>query len=149
VFEWAFLKARVPSLVTQAQRDLAEAVLDTVCLHLDKSFGGNLTEAAKARDKLNQLLKLVVRASEVAEQVAEIPEEGRSPEAQKFVTLPAEASEQDTFVGLMASLAELQTSIALSDWYRGQSFRGIVSQKLRNELYDAIRKKKRELCDEK
>ncbi len=145
----ALIRTHVPHLQTQAQLDLFMMAFNAFTLTFDSYFSGNLETAASARASMNQALDLSQEAGKVAERVAEIPVEERSPEAAKYVEVPKQFTETDEKVKLMAELDAIMTQGGLNEWYRNERKRidGVVSKTLRDELFDAIRTKQNQFIN--
>lgn len=141
------LRQQIPSLTTQAQFNAFMACFDALRGTLDAYFRGDAKQAAESRDALNQGLDMAARLKQVAEQVAEIPEEERSRNAQALLDPPAQYEEGSACERLLAELEAITSIPHLSVWYTKNrvTLDGVVSQQLRNKLFDAIRNKRNEL----
>jgi len=137
----ALIRTHVPHLQTEAQLDIFMTAFNAFTLTFDSYFANNPEAALKARATVNQALDLAQQAGTVAQQVAEMPAEDRSSEAQKFVETPRLFTEADEKVRLLAELGTLTSKNELNNWYRNERKRidGVVSKTLRDELFDAIR----------
>jgi dsDNA-binding SOS-regulon protein len=114
---------------------------------LNAYFGGELASAEMARDALNKGLDLAKQLVEITEKLNEIPDEAKSEAAKEFTAPAKELHEYDEHRKLVFELANLKSLEALQTWYAEsrQRIDRVVSQKLRNELFDAIRDRRKEL----
>jgi hypothetical protein len=145
----ALIRTHVPHLQTQAQLDVFMLAFNAFTLTFDSYFAGNLEAATTARETMNKALDLIQEAGAMAERVAEIPPEERSPEAAKYVETPKLFTEADEKAKLMAELDAITTTSGLNEWYRNERKRidGVVSKTLRDELFDAIRAKQNQFIN--
>lgn len=142
------IQKQIPSLKTQAHFNAFLGSFDALRAVLDCYFRGDSLGAVKAREALEKTLNVAGQLSEVASKVQEIPEEHRSPGMQEFVEPPKQFHEYDDQRRFLVELAGISSSAQLQEWYvktRPAIDRSIVSQSLRNELFDAIRAKRIEL----
>ena len=139
------IQERVPHLRTQAQMDILEAALEAVLQYHDCVYGNNLDGAERLRPLIDKTLDLPILASSIGSKLEGEPEAATSEAAQSF---KSEAFEEVQIQhGLLAELEELASSSELAQWYsNSRADRDkVVSQSLRDELYDAIRDKKKDL----
>ena len=141
------LRKQMPSIRTQMHFNTFVAALDALRITVDSYLKGDLEDAAKARAALNTALDMAKNIKGVVEQMEEIPSEARSPQARAATAEPTQFHEYDTQKALMVELANIATRANLDTWYGNSkpAFDGITDQKLRNELFDAIRAKRLEL----
>ena len=143
----AAIKAQVPNLRTQAQFNAFMSCFDALKTTLNAYYGGENASAELAREALNKGLDMAKQISEMAEKLEEMPDEVKSDAAKEFTAPAKELHEYDVHRELVAELSSLTSQEALQDWYQGHrdQMDRVVSQKLRNELFDAIRAKRSEL----
>ncbi len=141
------LAAQIPNLKTQAQFNIFMNCFDALRSTLNAYFGGELASAEMARDALNKGLDLAKQLVEITEKLNEIPDEAKSEAAKEFTAPAKELHEYDEHRKLVFELANLKSLEALQTWYAEsrQRIDRVVSQKLRNELFDAIRDRRKEL----
>jgi hypothetical protein len=140
------LRQYMPGLKTQAQFDIFMMSFDALRLALEAYFAGDPAGAKRARAALDTVLDRAEQVNELAEQLKEIPPEKRAA-FNSFLEPPKEYTEYEDHRRLMVELEGLASLKALNEWY-GRSkptMDRIVSGALRNELFDAIRDRKREL----
>lgn len=141
------LAAQMPNLKTQAQFTLFMTCFDALRSTVNSYLGGDTVAAELAREALVKGLDMAKRMPEIAKKLEEIPEEERSEAAREFTEPAKELHEYDLHKQLLLELASHQTVEDLKKWYadnRGRLDR-IVSLGLRNDLFDAIREKRRSL----
>lgn len=96
--------------------------------------------AQSGREALDKAIEALGKATEVTHKLGADPEAASSPEAQAFKVPPAEFWEQEECEQLLAELGELQNEEVVAWYERTRARRAcVVSQRLRNDLYDAIR----------
>lgn len=141
------LAAQIPNLRTQAQFNNFMACFDALRSTLNAYFGGETASAEMAREALNKTLDMAKMITEMTEKLNEIPDDAKSDVAKDFTAPAKELHEYDTHRQLIIELTTLQNQKALQAWYADSRERidRVVSQKLRNELFDAIRSKRDEL----
>lgn len=139
----AFIRAYVPSLRTENQFALYMAAFQALNLAFEGYFAGRPEEGDRARQAITTSLDLATKLHDVEEQLREMPEEQRGPEAQGFVNTAKQFTEVEDQRRLLAELEALTTNKDLGDWYRDNRTRidGVVTKRYRDELFDAIRTK--------
>jgi hypothetical protein len=145
----ALIRTHVPHLQTQAQLDTFMLAFNAFTLVFDSYFAGNFEAGDQARESLSKTLDLAHQVGQMGAQVNEIPPEARSDEASKFVEPPKQFTEADEKNQLMAELGSIMTKRGLNEWYQSERKRidGVVSKRLRDELFDAIRAKDQSLLN--
>lgn len=140
------MKQQMPNLKTQAQFDLVMRIFEAVQLYLNASFGDDEQGAAHARNALNQGLDLAPKLVVMAEEAAESPEIPTNP---AYTEEPRQFTEEAICDQLMAELEGLGSVEQLQQWYgvHKSDLDRIVSQGLRNKLFDRIRDRKKELAN--
>ncbi len=141
------LAAQIPNLKTQAQFNIFMNCFDALRSTLNAYFGGEVASAEMARDALNKGLDLAKQVVEITEKLNEIPDEAKSEAAKEFTAPAKELHEYDEHRQLVFELSALTSLEALQAWYTNnrQRIDRVVSQKLRNELFDAIRERRNKL----
>lgn len=142
------LKMQLPNCKTQAQFNVFMAGFEALRACLDATFAGNKAGADKARALLVKVIDQAEQVTRAAEQLREVPE--AAPQGERAADLteePIEFHEHDQSRQLMAEVMAIQTRSALDEWYHKNQprLRRIVDRTLRNEVYDAIRRKKSDL----
>ena len=138
------LKQSMPNLKTQAQSTAFMISFDSFRLLCDAIFSGDPASEANARELFDKTLGQMRTATELTEKFQEIPEDERGPAANQFVNPPTEFGEYDIQKKLMVDLTVITTTDDLNSWYAEtkEEREKVVSQSLRNVLFDAIREKK-------
>lgn len=138
------IRGQIPNLKTQAQFTLFMRAFDALRLTLNAAFGLDKEAYEKGKQALGLILDSAFSMSEVVEKLAENPDAATSAAAAEFKNPPKEFTEYDTQKSLLLELGMLKTAEELQRWYDNNRSRmdGVVSQTLRNELFDAIRVKK-------
>jgi len=139
------IRERVPNLQSQAQMDILEAVLEGVFHYHDCVYGNNLEQAERLRSMVDKSLDLPILASSIGSKLEEEPDAATSEAAQLFKNDAFE--EIQIQHNLLAELEELNSRSELVQWYahNREDRDRVTSQSLRDELYDAIRNKKKDL----
>jgi Zn-dependent oligopeptidase len=135
----------MPNCKTKAHFQLVMQASEALRVYLDAAFGFDRETASKAREGLNKLLDLAPQIATVAEKLEEHPEATTN---RDFVDPPPDPSREAAIQqALLAALATQKTSEELVTWYSStkETMDQIKSQRLRNELFDAIRVKKADL----
>lgn len=135
------LTAQIPNLKTQAQFNIFMNCFDALRSTLNAYFGGETASAEMARDALNKGLDLAKQVVEITEKLKEIPDEAKSDAAKEFTAPAKELHEYDEHRKLVFELSSITNLEALQAWYteNRQRIDQVVSQNLRNELFDTIR----------
>ena len=138
------LKQSMPHLNTQAQSTAFMISFDSFRLLCDAIFSGDPASEASTREIFDKSLDQMRTATVLTEKFKEIPEEERGPAANQFVNPPTEFGEYDLQKKLMVDLTVITTTDELNSWYAEtkEDREKVVSQSLRNILFDAIRDKK-------
>lgn len=142
----AAIRQAVPNCKTQAHFDLILQAWQALQLYLNAAYGFDRDTAGKARAGLDRLLDLAPQLAATHEKLADNPEATSN---RDFIDPPKQMTEVETQGKLLRELDEISELEALSTWYAAARPRmdGIVSQKLRDELFDGIRAKKRALAN--
>lgn len=141
------LRKQVPNIRTQAQFNTFMACFDALRTCLNAYFGRNPETAERAREALNKALDMAAKMPEMEDQLAQMPDDAKSDAAKAFTTEPKEFHEYDKQRKLLVELGNIGTRAALDEWYatNRQTMDDIIDQRMRNELFDAIRDKRKEL----
>ena len=141
------MRKQVPNIRTQAHFNTFMACFDALRTCLNAYFGRDRTMGDKAREALNKALDMAARMPEMEDQLAQMPDGAKSDAAKAFTTEPKEFHEYDRQRKLMVELVGIADKAKLEQWYAAnrQTMDDIVDQRLRNELFDAIRDKRKEL----
>jgi hypothetical protein len=141
------MQAQIPNMKTQAQFNVFMVAFDALRGTLNAYFGGQKAGAEIARDALNKALDMAAKVTDIAESLKEIPEGQRSDEANTFTSPPVQLHEYDEHRSLLLELAGIKTYAELQQWYLDTEVRRskVVSQNLRNELFDNVRLRREEL----
>lgn len=141
------LAAQIPNLKTQAQFNIFMTCFDALRSTLNAYFGGEVASGEMSRDALNKSLDMAKQITELTEKLGEMPDEIKSEAAKEFTAPAKELHEYDEHRQLIIELEGLKSLDALQKWYTDNRKRmdRVVSQKLRDELFDAIREKRKEV----
>lgn len=140
-------RGQVPNLKTQAQFTLFMRSFDALRMTMNAAFGLDKDTYEQGKKALGMVVDSAFKLSEVVQTLSENPEAATSKAAEEFKSPPKEFHEYDIQKSLLTELAMLKNGEELQRWYDNNRTRmdGVVSQSLRNELFDAIRVKKKEL----
>lgn len=138
------LSAQMPNLRTQAQMKVFMTCFEALRNTLDAYFASDLEVGDTVRGALNVSLDLARKLSAIAEQVKEVPEDQRSDVARTLIEPRSEVLEQDVVQHLKKELEGVEGLQALSVWYglNRDTMDRVVTQSLRNDLFDHIRAKR-------
>lgn len=137
------MKQSMPELKTQVQFTAFMAGFDAFRLLCNSIFAGDTALEEQAIDAFEKSLEAMRVATKLSKQFEEIPEEERSPSANQFVEAPLQFGEYDLQKKLLSELSRLTSTGNLNAWYSStkEEREKIVSQSLRNILFDEIRTK--------
>ena len=140
------IEQEMPHCKTQAHFDLVIQAWTSLKVYLDACYGFDRQRAAQAREGLNRLLDL---APQVAQMHAKLQETPEATTNRDYVEPARELTEHHKQQTLLAELQDLDSFDRMQTWYSNAKpiMDTIVSQKLRDELYDAIRVKKHALIN--
>jgi hypothetical protein len=146
-FDNQFFKAlqeQMPEIKSQAQLDAFLTSLGALKSTVSAILSGDKEAEARGREALSKSLEAVAKATQITEKLREVPEAATSKEAEAFKSPPKEFSEGEVYQGLMSELEDIRRPDLLSTWYQSnrQRIDQVVSQGLRDTLFDAIREKK-------
>lgn len=141
------MRQSMPELKTQVQFTAFMAGFDSFRLLCNSIFAGDVPLEEQARAAFEKSLEAMKVATRLSNQFQEIPAEERSPSATQFVEAPIQFGEYDLQKKLLKELDHITSTVALNEWYLGtkDDREKIISQSLRNILFDAIRNKRDEL----
>lgn len=137
------MKQSMPELKTQVQFTAFMAGFDAFRLLCNSIFSGDTALEEQAIDAFEKSLEAMRVATRLSKQFEEIPEEERSPSANQFVEAPLQFGEYDLQKKLLSELSRLTSTEDLNAWYLGtkEEREKVISQSLRNILFDEIRNK--------
>jgi hypothetical protein len=143
------MKQSMPELKTQVQFTAFMAGFDSFRLLCNSIFSRDLTLESQALEALEKSLEAMRISTKLSNQFQEIPAEDRSPSSAQFVETPLQFSEYDTQKKLLLELDRLTSTEELNAWYpkTKDEREKVVSQSLRNILFDQIRIKRDELAN--
>jgi len=138
------MRAMMPGLKTQGQLNIFMMAFDALKDTMNGAFDGNDALMTRGKLAIDKSIEAAVKSVEFTEKLKEIPEDQRSPEAAAFVDEAKELHEYDIHKTLMRELESIDALSALNEWYDGRRARldRVVTQGLRNTLFDAIRVKR-------
>ncbi len=140
------LQGMMPGVKTEAQARLAVACFESLKAYLEANFNRDMVGIHMTKDTLDKALGLVANLLYIEDGVQEIPEEQRSSTAQSFISGPGE-QEQEVLQSLLEQISGISTTQELQEWYKSTATarEKVVALDLRNQLFDAIRAKRRSL----
>jgi hypothetical protein len=140
------LQQQMPNLRTQAHFDLTQSAFQALQVCLNSYFGGDLASAKAAHEGLEKLLDLAAQVKEIDDKIQEEPNVTAN---EAFKTAPAQYTEDAKVEGFLSDLQGIDDPLKLQQWYSAHkpSMDQVVSQNLRNKLFDAIRNKKKALAN--
>jgi hypothetical protein len=140
------IEQEMPNCKTQAHFDLVLEAWTALKVYLDSAYGFDRERAEQARAGLNRLLDL---APQVAAAHAKLEENPEATTNRDYLEPARELSEHQKQQTLMTELQGIDSMERLQTWYATvkPALDSIVSQKLRDDLFDAIRMKKRALSN--
>lgn len=143
------MRQQIPNLKTQAQFNIFMSAFDALRHTLNMAFGLDKEGYDKGREVLLRVLDSAFTISGVVDKLKDSPEAATSKAAEEFKNPPREFQEYDVQKSLLAEVATKMTVAELTKWYDSNRARMdcIVSQSLRNELFDTVRHKKAELME--
>lgn len=138
------MKQSMPDLKSQMQFTAFMAGFDSFRLLCNSIFASDSALEAQVMEAFEKSLDAMRVATRLSNQFQEIPAEERSPSANQFVDAPLQFTEYDVQKKLLTELARITTTEDLNTWYlRTKEERDkVVSQTLRNVLFDEIRGKR-------
>lgn len=140
------VQQEMPHCRTQAHFDLVLQAWTALKVYLDACYGLEPAKAAQAREGLLRLLDLAPRVAQLHEKVEQSPEATTN---RDYLEPARELTEHHKQQTLLAELGEVDSMDRLQTWYQNVKpiMDSIVSQPLRDELFDAIRAKKHALVN--
>lgn len=141
------VRQQMPHLRSQAQFDAFMLGFDAFRAFIDAIYAGNKEGEESSKAALDKAIEGCRTAGSITQKLEDVPEAATSEAAEKFKRPPVQFTEAETLAGLIEELVFIKTMTELNDWYTGQRslMDKVVTQKLRDQLFDAIRKKKEEL----
>jgi len=143
------IQQQCPNIKTQAQLNLFMGCFDALRTTLNNYFGRNPEGAKKTREALNKTLDMAAKLPEMEDQLADMPDDFKSEEAKAFTAPPKEFHEHDNQRAMLIKIAGFTDLGELDRWYTDhrQEIDDVTDQRLRNELFDSIRAKRKELSN--
>ena len=137
------MKQSMPELKTQVQFTAFMAGFDSFRLLCNSIFACDTALEGQAIEAFDKSLEAMRVATKLSKQFEEIPEEDRTPSASQFVEAPLQFGEYDLQKKLLSELSRLTSIDELNAWYLStkDEREKVVSQSLRNILFDEIRNK--------
>lgn len=138
---------QIPNLKTQAHYNFFMQAFDALRKTLNSYFGNEPKAGDEARAGLDKVLDAAKKIPDIERQVAEMGDSA-SDAAQEFTQPAKELHEFDNQRALMTELAAVENGGELKRWYEANRDRldAIVSKSIRDELFDAIRKRRNEFA---
>lgn len=142
----AAIKQEMPNCKTQAHFDLVLQSWEILKAYLNAAFSLDLETAVKAREGLNRLLDLAPQVAQAHQKLEESPEATTN---RDYVDAPKQVTEQSNQERLLVQLSAIENLTQLNTWYKTcrPIMDGIVNHKLRDQLFDAVREKKKALAN--
>jgi hypothetical protein len=141
------IRQQMPGIKTQAQFDAFMSGFDGLRIAMNGVFLGNDKEVADGRAMIERAFEVAMRVTTVVDKLRDVPEAATSEEAEQFKQAPREFIEEGVCRDLLGELEVISKRDVLSTWYTASRKRIelVKTPKLRNELFDAIRAKRKEL----
>jgi hypothetical protein len=141
------MRKSIPELRTQVQFTAFMAGFDAFRFMCNSIFGSHSSLEEQAKEALDKSFEAMRVATKLSNQFQEIPAEDRSPSSNQFIENPLQFSEYDTQKKLLSDLNQVTSTIGLNEWYQRtkDDREKVISQSLRNILFDAIRCKRDDL----
>jgi hypothetical protein len=140
------VKLSIPAMKTQAQINAFFVAFDAFRLHVNAICDQNGEHIEVTRKALQDSFELLHKATAISKVVAEVPDAAKRVDA-SFSEEPVQFNEMTVHGELLRELAAIVEPAKLQQWYGASRdrFDRIVSQELRNSLFDAIRDRRVEL----
>lgn len=134
----------MPGMKSQAQFDAFVTAFDALRCLCDAIFVGDTGAEKTADSNLAKAIGVIRSVTDVTRKLEEVPEAATSAAAEEFKRAPRQFSEVEVQARLLKELASIGDIPALDAWYTDTKADrdGVITPKLRNELYDAIRARK-------
>jgi hypothetical protein len=141
------MRQQMPSCKTQMQFNSFMASFDAFRLLMDSVFSMDPQREVECRDVFEKALGAARSVTEIGQKLDEIPVESRSKAASSFTQPPNEFHEYDVQKRLLIELQAIDTWDKLTEWYAAtkELQDRVMSQPLRNGLFDQIRAKRNAL----
>jgi len=138
------LRSQMPSCKTQMQFNTFMPAFDAFRLLVDSVFSMDPQREVECRDIFEKALKACREVTEIGQKLEEIPIESRSKASSSFTQPPNEFHEYDIQKRLLTELLAIDTWDKLTEWYAAtkELQDRVMSQPLRNGLFDQIRAKR-------
>ena len=144
------LKQQLPGLKNKAQMSAFMASFEAYRAVLNSILECNIETEGAAREALMTSFEVVRKATEISNQLKDVPEAAASRASDDFRSEPTQWGEYDKQRKLLSELEGLRSVRDLGDWYTTNRKRidEVLTASLRNPLLDAIREKKKALTTE-
>lgn len=143
-------KRKLPENASQAQCDAFLACVDALLIVAGSINNADPENEAIGRRLLDRSIEGFREATKITKTLQETPEAATSPAAEVFKHPPAERDEHQIQRELLGEIEAITDPDRLANWYDESKsrFKGVKTQKLRNEIFDAIRAKRIVLVEE-
>jgi hypothetical protein len=140
----AAIQQQVPGIKSQAQFNVFMAAFDALRATMNAIFTGNDADEAKGKKALESAYEAAHKATEITGKLTDVPEAATSKAAEEFKNPPRQFTELSEQRALLTELGEIKSTDTLNTWYAANRSRidRVVSQSLRNALFDSIRQKR-------
>lgn len=144
------IKSQLPGLRTKAQMNAFMASFEAYRAVMNAILESNTAAELTARQALQTSFEVVGKATQVSNQLRDVPEAATSKASDDFRSGPSGWTEYDKQRKLLSEIEAIRTPKDLNDWYTTNRKRidEIQTQTLRNPLLDLIRERKIRLTQE-
>ena len=141
------MKQQLPGLRNKAQMAAFMASFEAYRAVMNSILECTPDKEGAAREALMTSFEVMRKATQISNQLKDVPEAAASMASDDFRSEPTQWGEYDKQRKLMSELDGLRTERDLGDWYATNRARldTVVTASLRNPLLDAIREKKNRL----
>lgn len=138
------IRQQMPNVKSQAQYNLFMQAFDALRISMNAAFGLDRENFEKGKQALDLLMGAALKITEGVQRLQDDPDAATSKVAEDFKTPPKQFHELDLQKALLVELSLLTSLDDLQKWYDMNRHRldSVVSQSLRNSLFDAIREKR-------
>lgn len=143
----SLIQQQMPALKSQAQYDAVSGTLQAVQHLINSILESSKLREQEAAKALDLSLEALRTATELTLKLEEVPEAVSSSAGDAFKNPPAQFSEVELVGELLSQLLDHATVEDLNQWYANTKEQRdkVVTQSLRNELLDAIRRRRNQL----
>lgn len=138
------LRHQMPNLKTQAQMTAFMVSFDSLRLLVDAICAGDKAREVQARDAFEKSIQAAREVTDLGNKFQEVPVEHRTSVSNPFTQPPVQFEEYDVQKRLLLELEAITTVAEMNEWtirVKADTER-VVTQSLRNSLFDAIRSKR-------